>query len=107
MMRAYIDTNILVCIFTFDLGQCRNRTNQRNATTGNSSSFKPGDKVEVSFSTVYHPANKLAGIYNMSASLGYTEPALSGAANQYAFASTPGIIPAMSPISPMLFSWRI
>ena len=61
-----------------------------NATTGNSNSFKPGDKVEVSFSTVYHPANKLAGIYNMSASLGYTEPALSGAANQYAFASTPG-----------------
>lgn len=51
--------------------------------------YQPGDKVEVQFATLYHPASKLAGIYNMSATMGYTSPSVKGAANQYAFASTP------------------
>lgn len=51
----------------------------------------PGDEVSVTFNTLYHPANKLAGIYNMSAGIQYAnggeaEFALIGA-NQYTFAS--------------------
>lgn len=52
----------------------------------------PGDEVSVVFSTLYHPANKLAGVYNMSAQIYYLdtpfESAVKGGANQYKFAST-------------------
>lgn len=50
----------------------------------------PGDTVTVTFDTVYHPVNKLAGVYNMSAKLLYTAPesvTVAASANQYAFAS--------------------
>ena len=63
-----------------------------NTSRPGAATYQPGDKVDVKFSTVYHPANKLAGIYNMSATLTYGAPATptaSGAANQYAFAATP------------------
>jgi len=53
--------------------------------------FEPGDKVSVLFSTLYHPANKMAGIYNMSAGIQYSIQAtnfpLILGANQYTFAS--------------------
>lgn len=51
---------------------------------------EPGSEVTVTFDTVYHPALKLAGIYNMSAAIQYTLPdgeTVQGAKNQYKFAS--------------------
>ena len=53
--------------------------------------FEPGDQVRVVFDTLYHPVNKLAAIYNFSASARYTTEsgtAANGAGNQYTFAST-------------------
>ncbi|MCQ2405700.1 MAG: S-layer homology domain-containing protein [Oscillospiraceae bacterium] len=54
----------------------------------------PGDAINIKFSTLYHPSNKLAGVYNMSAVAIYTdvdgyEGKLIGATSaQYNFAST-------------------
>lgn len=59
-----------------------------NATDATAKTFKPGDKVNVKFSTVYHPVNKLAGVYNDAATIYYNNGAVKSKANQYAFAST-------------------
>ena len=59
----------------------------QNVTTGDNTAFNPGDKVSLKFNTLYHPANKLAGVYNMSATAQYGDN-ICGATNQYAFAST-------------------
>lgn len=54
---------------------------------------KPGDTVTVKFSTLYHPANKLAGVYNMSAIAaysnvtGYAGSLIGSSMSQYNFAS--------------------
>ena len=50
----------------------------------------PGDQVEILLGGLYHPANKQAGTYNMSAQVEYTSPAGNHTANggQYSFAST-------------------
>ena len=53
--------------------------------------FLPGDEASIVFKTLYHPANKLSGIYNMSAGIQYTGeivnlPLYLGP-GQYAFAS--------------------
>jgi len=53
--------------------------------------FVAGDQVSVKFNTLYHPANKLSGIYNMSAGIQYTGenvnfPLILGP-GQYTFAS--------------------
>ncbi len=53
--------------------------------------LRPGDEVSVLFNTLYHPSNKLAGIYNMSAGIQYTGndtnfPLILGP-GQYTFAS--------------------
>ena len=55
---------------------------------------KPGDKVTVQYSGLYHPAGKLAGIHNFSAFLAYKQATegitvTNGKANQYKMASTP------------------
>lgn len=61
--------------------------------TRNDGTFMPGDDIEIQFAGLYHPANKMSGIYNMSAYVTYkgvpngTELILS--ANQYQFAGTP------------------
>lgn len=50
----------------------------------------PGDKVSVLLDNVFHPANKLAGVYNMSAAMQYTDASgniVTSKANQYQFAS--------------------
>lgn len=60
----------------------------QNLTTGDNTIFAPGDKVSVKFETLYHPANKMAGVYNMSANICYENDMFQGASNQYAFAST-------------------
>ncbi|MDR1865443.1 MAG: fibronectin type III domain-containing protein [Bacteroidales bacterium] len=53
--------------------------------------FQPGDEVSVTFNTLYHPCNKLAGIYNMSAGIQYTgfntDFPLILSPHQYTFAS--------------------
>lgn len=51
----------------------------------------PGDQISVLFNTLYHPCNKLSGIYNMSAGIQYTGddvnfPLILGP-GQYTFAS--------------------
>lgn len=64
-----------------------------NETTGSTTVFQPGDAIRVQYSGLFHPANKLSGIYNMSAYITYNDnPAgtsliLSG--NQYQFGSAP------------------
>lgn len=57
-------------------------------TTRKDGTFQPGDEVSIQFATIYHPANKMAGIYNMSANITYDNDSYKGASNQYAFAST-------------------
>lgn len=55
--------------------------------------FYPGDEIEIQYSGLYHPANKMSGIYNMSAYITYngvpngTE--LYQGKNQYQFCGTP------------------
>lgn len=64
-----------------------------NETDPERTFFIPGDKVTLQFSGLRHPANKLAGIYNMSANIVYNvtpeNKAYSSAKNQYKYASTP------------------
>jgi hypothetical protein len=53
--------------------------------------FIPGDSVSILFNTLYHPCNKLSGIYNMSAGIQYSNedtnfPLILGP-GQYTFAS--------------------
>ncbi|MDO4977372.1 MAG: leucine-rich repeat protein [Eubacteriales bacterium] len=48
----------------------------------------PGDEIKVVFDKVYNPANKLAGVYNMTAYLTYLDPdgtIICGKAGQYNF----------------------
>lgn len=42
-----------------------------NASREGSTIFQPGDQVKIQYSGLHHPANKLAGIYNMSAYVTY------------------------------------
>jgi len=42
-----------------------------NATREGSQIFQPGDKVKIQYSGLRHPANKMAGIYNMSGYVTY------------------------------------
>lgn len=42
-----------------------------NETRPGSKIFQPGDQVKIQYSGLYHPANKIAGIYNMSAYITY------------------------------------
>lgn len=60
-------------------------------TTNPGQPFQPGDYVSVLFNTLYHPCNKMSGIYNMSAGIQYTGadvnfPLILGP-GQYTFAS--------------------
>ena len=70
-------------------------TAEVNNITSPGKALTAGDAFSVKFSTVYHPANKLAGVYNMSAGIlygnvdGYDEGVtFGGSSNQYNFAST-------------------
>lgn len=42
-----------------------------NASREGSKIFQPGDEIKIQYSGLFHPANKLAGIYNMSAYVTY------------------------------------
>ena len=62
-----------------------------NETTPGSTDFLPGDEVKIQYSGLRHPANKLAGIYNMSAYVTYNGiphgTSLILGAGQYTFGS--------------------
>lgn len=64
-----------------------------NVSRPGSKIFQPGDQVKVQFDGLYHPANKIAGIYNMSAYVTYNGvpngTALILGANQYNFGGVP------------------
>lgn len=64
-----------------------------NVTTPGSKIFQPGDKVKIQYSGLFHPANKLAGIYNMSAYVTYNGipngSSLIQGKGQYTFGSAP------------------
>lgn len=61
--------------------------------THNDGKYYPGDEIEIQYAGLYHPANKMSGIYNMSAFVTFkgvpngTEVTQTG--NQYQFAGTP------------------
>lgn len=63
-----------------------------NATRPGSSLNIPGDKVSVKFNTLFHPAHKLAGIHNFSATVDYNNlsdgATTTATGNQYMFAAT-------------------
>lgn len=63
-----------------------------NTSREGSKIFQPGDKVKIQYSGLFHPANKIAGIYNMSAFVTYNGipngTSLILGANQYNFGST-------------------
>ncbi len=58
-------------------------------TSNPGADLHPGDALAVRFTGLYHPAHKLAGVYNMSARISYKADGatLTGAANQYTFAA--------------------
>lgn len=64
-----------------------------NVTTPGSGIFQPGDEVKVQYSGLFHPANKMAGIYNMSAYVTYNGvpngSSLILGSGQYTFGSAP------------------
>lgn len=46
---------------------------QVSVTVNNNEPVHPGDNLSIVFDKLYHPANKLAGVYNMSANAVYTD----------------------------------
>lgn len=64
-----------------------------NVSREGSTIFQPGDQVKIQYSGLHHPANKLAGIYNMSAYVTYNNipngSSLILGAGQYTFGSAP------------------
>jgi hypothetical protein len=64
-----------------------------NVTRVGSKSFIPGDQVKIQYSGLRHPANKMAGIYNMSAYITYNGipngTSLILGSGQYTFGSAP------------------
>ena len=64
-----------------------------NASREGSTIFQAGDQVKIQYSGLHHPANKLAGIYNMSAYVTYNNipngSSLILGAGQYTFGSAP------------------
>ncbi len=61
--------------------------------TSSGKALSAGDEFSVTFDTVYHPANKLSGVYNMSANItysdvsGYEDTTFGSTSMQYNFAS--------------------
>ena len=64
-----------------------------NITINDGKEVKPGDSLNIVFDTLYHPANKLAGVYNMSVIplytevSGYEEKNIGSVSAQYDFSS--------------------
>ncbi len=68
---------------------------QVSVTINNGKPVCSGDDLTITFDTLYHPAGKLAGVYNMSASAiytdvsGYDDEIIGGLRSQYSFADSP------------------
>ncbi len=64
-----------------------------NVSREGSTIFQAGDQIKIQYSGLHHPANKLAGIYNMSAYVTYNNipngSSLILGAGQYTFGSVP------------------
>lgn len=64
-----------------------------NQTRPGSAVYQPGDKIKIQYSGLFHPANKIAGIYNMSAYVTYNGvpngSSLILGSGQYTFGSAP------------------
>lgn len=64
-----------------------------NASRPGSQIFQPGDQIKIQYSGLFHPANKIAGIYNMSAYITYNGipngSSLILGSGQYTFGSAP------------------
>jgi len=64
-----------------------------NVSCPGATTYMAGEKISIQYSGLYHPANKMAGIYNMSAYITYngvpTGTDLILGSNQYQFAGTP------------------
>ncbi|MCH5345559.1 MAG: hypothetical protein J1E63_00525 [Muribaculaceae bacterium] len=64
-----------------------------NETRPGSKIFQPGDQVKIQYRGLFHPANKIAGIYNMSAYVTYNGTpngsSLILGSGQYTFGSAP------------------
>ena len=64
-----------------------------NVSNPGSEIFQPGDEISIQYSGLFHPANKLAGIYNMTAYITYNGipngSSLILGAGQYTFGSAP------------------
>lgn len=67
---------------------------QIKITVSQGDEVHPGDTLSIAFDTLYHPANKLAGVYNMSAQPIYTSVSsydgkyIGGTSAQYNFANS-------------------
>ena len=67
---------------------------QLTVTINDGNPVKPGDTVSIKFSTVYHPINKLAGVYNYTPAIVYTQvegcedQMVGSKGSQYQFAAT-------------------
>lgn len=65
-----------------------------NVVINNGESVHRGDKINIAFDKLYHPSNKLAGVYNMSATAMYTNVSgyegklVGGLSSQYNFANS-------------------
>lgn len=64
-----------------------------NMTRPGSKIYQPGDQIKIQYSGLFHPANKIAGIYNMSAYITYNGipngSSLILGSGQYTFGSAP------------------
>lgn len=79
---------------TYQVMRARRCTREiTNSSRPGSKVFQPGDRIKIQYNGLYHPANKIAGIYNMSAYVTYNSvpngSSLILSANQYNFAGIP------------------
>lgn len=79
---------------TYQVMRARRCTREiSNTSRPGSKVFQPGDRIKIQYNGLYHPANKIAGIYNMSAYVTYNSvpngSSLILSANQYNFAGIP------------------
>ena len=80
-------------------------------TVNGGATVHPGDDISIVFDTIYHPANKLAGVYNMSAFIlyekvdGYSDELIGSISNQYQFAATPAAQTVSNILQKKVNSW--
>ncbi|MBR1516279.1 MAG: hypothetical protein IJ621_05995 [Paludibacteraceae bacterium] len=79
--------------YEYQVLTARHATRTITNETTSKDKFFPGDNVKIQYDGLFHPANKLSGIYNMSAYVTYNGvpagTALILGRNQYWFGSTP------------------